>query len=189
VIWTPKPAAVLAATILMIASACASAPGDRPSNEESMMATPVMFTLTSTAFADGGAIPRKYTCDAADVSPPLAWAGAPAGTAAYALLVTDRDARGFVHWVAADIPGSATGLAEGATGTAAAGLEGRTDFGRTGWGGPCPPSGTHRYVFELYALTAPLGLGARPSAADVNRALAGRTLGKATLTGTYQRAK
>ena len=188
-IRTPKPAALLAATILVVASACASAPGDHPSNEESTMATPVMFTLTSTAFADGGAIPRKYTCDAADVSPPLAWAGAPAGTAAYALLVTDPDARGFVHWVAVDIPGSATGLAEGATGTAAAGLEGRTDFGRTGWGGPCPPSGTHRYVFELYALTAPLGLAVRPSADEVRRALAGRTLGKATLIGTYQRAK
>ncbi len=161
----------------------------RPGNEESMMATPAIFTLTSTAFADGGAIPRKYTCDAADVSPPLAWAGAPAGTAAYALLVTDPDARGFVHWVAVDIPGSATGLAEGATGTAAAGLEGRTDFGRTGWGGPCPPSGNHRYVFELYALSAPLRLGGTPSADDVRRALAARALGKAALTGTYQRAK
>jgi hypothetical protein len=152
------------------------------------MSTPGTFTLTSSAFADGAAIPRTYTCDAADVSPPLAWTGAPAGTAAYALLVTDPDARGFVHWVAVDIPGSATGLSEGATGTAAAGLEGRSDFGRAGWGGPCPPSGTHRYVFELFALPAPLGLGGRPTADDVRRAIGGRALGAARLTGTYRRS-
>ena len=176
---------------LAAAGACGSPAGrtERSSSEVPDMAGPVTFSLASPAFADGTAIPRKYTCDSADVSPPLAWSGAPAGTAAYALLVTDPDARGFVHWVAADIPGTATSLAEGATGTASAGIEGRSDFGRAGWGGPCPPSGTHRYVFELYALSVPLRLAGRPSADDVRRAMAGRVLGKATLTGTYQRSK
>lgn len=187
----------LAATVLLLAAgalaavgACGSQAGgtDRPSSEVPDMASPA-FSLTSPAFADGAAIPRKYTCNSGDASPPLAWGGAPAGTAAYALFVTDPDARGFVHWVATDIPGTATSLPEGATGTAAAGIEGRSNFGRAGWGGPCPPSGTHRYVFELYALSAPLGLAGTPSADDVRRGMAGRTLAKAILTGTYQRSK
>ncbi len=145
------------------------------------------FTLTSPAFHDGGAIPSRFTCDGADDSPPLAWRGAPAGAAVFALLVTDPDARGFVHWVATDIPGSTASLAEGASGSGRAGREGRNDFGRTGWAGPCPPSGTHRYVFELYALSAPLALPGTPTAAAVRAALAGRVLGQARLTGTYRR--
>jgi Raf kinase inhibitor-like YbhB/YbcL family protein len=195
-------AGLLAAGLLAAVAGCTPLPGpaDRPSIEESSMAREssmasdsgpaksAVFRVTSPAFADGGAIPRQYTCDAADVSPPLTWSGAPAGTAAFALLVTDPDARGFVHWVALDIPASSTGLAEGATGTSAAGLEGRNDFGRAGWGGPCPPSGTHRYVFELYALSAPLELSGRPTAEQARRAMAGRVIGKATLTGTYRRA-
>jgi Raf kinase inhibitor-like YbhB/YbcL family protein len=151
------------------------------------MPNPATFTLRSSAFAEGGSIPRGYTCDGDDVSPPLEWSGAPASTAAYVLLVTDPDARGFVHWVAVDLSGSSRGLAERASGKPAAGNEGRNDFGRTGWGGPCPPSGTHRYVFELYALSSPLNLPGRPTAADVRRALGGRVVGEARLTGTYRR--
>jgi Raf kinase inhibitor-like YbhB/YbcL family protein len=151
------------------------------------MPDPATFTLRSSAFAEGGPIPRGCTCDGGDASPPLEWSGAPASTTAFALLVTDPDARGFVHWVAVDLPGSSRGLAERASGTAAAGTEGRNDFGRTGWGGPCPPSGTHRYVFELFALSSPLSLSGRPAAADVRRALAGRVTGEARLTGTYRR--
>ena len=145
------------------------------------------FILTSPAFHDGGAIPSRFTCDGADHSPPLAWSAAPAGTAAFALLVSDPDARGFVHWVATDIPGSTASLAEGASGSGRAGREGSNDFGRSGWAGPCPPSGTHRYVFELYALSAPLALPGTPTAAAVRAVLAGRVLGQARLTGTYRR--
>ncbi len=145
------------------------------------------FTLSSTAFADGGSIPARFTCDGAGHSPPLAWHGTPEGTRAFALLVTDPDARGFVHWVATDIPASSAGLAEGASGSGSAGREGRNDFGRTGWGGPCPPSGVHRYVFELFALASPLSLPGVPSAAAVRTALRDRLLGQARLTGTYRR--
>ena len=103
--------------------------------------------------------------------PPLAWKGAPSATQAFALLVTDPDARGFVHWVAVDMPAASRGLVEGASGTGAAGREGRNDFGRRGWGGPCPLSGTHRYVVELFSLSAPLDCSGTPSAAEVRRAL------------------
>jgi hypothetical protein len=151
------------------------------------VASPPSLRLTSPAFDDGDAIPSRYGCDGANVSPRLVWRGAPDATRAFALLVTDPDARSFVHWVAVDIPAASTGLAEGASGTGAAGREGRNDFGRIGWGGPCPPSGTHRYVFELFALSEPLGIAGTPSASDVRRALAGRVIAEARLTGKYRR--
>ena len=177
---TPVPAAGT--------SAAPTLPGTGPgSSEVATMAGPASLSITSAAFPDGGAIPRRYTCDEVDVSPPLAWTGAPPGTAAFALVVTDPDAGGFVHWVASDMPGSATGLPEGATGSPAAGTEGRNSFGRTGWSGPCPPGGTHHYRFELFALSATLGLGPRASASDVAAAASGRTLARTTLTGTYRR--
>jgi Raf kinase inhibitor-like YbhB/YbcL family protein len=144
------------------------------------------LSLTSQAFAEGGSIPSRHSCDGADVSPPLAWSGAPLGTAVFALIVDDPDARGFVHWVAFDIPGGQVSLAEGASGTGGFG-QGRNDFGRPGWGGPCPPSGTHRYVFELFALDRGLGLSGSPSAADVRAAMAGRVLSSTRLSATYRR--
>jgi len=144
------------------------------------------LSLVSTSFADGAAIPGRYTCDGVDVSPALAWTGAPAGTAALALLVDDPDARGFVHWVAYDIAAEPAGLPEGASGRGGF-AEGRNDFGRTGWGGPCPPSGTHRYVFELFALDRRLGLSGQPTADGVRRAMTGHVLGSARLTGSYRR--
>jgi len=147
------------------------------------------FTLTSPAFSDGGAIPARYTCDGRDVSPPLAWSGVPAGTQALLLSVTDPDARGFVHWLAWDLAPDLGSLAEGASGALPGGaLEGHNDFGRIGWGGPCPPSGTHRYVFMLTALSAPLGLPRGTKLAAVQgQAAAGATLGVTTLMGTYRR--
>jgi Raf kinase inhibitor-like YbhB/YbcL family protein len=150
------------------------------------MSTTGSFTLTSSAFTEGGSIPRKYTCDAENVSPPLAWSNPPSGTAAYALIVDDPDARGFVHWVAFNIPGNTTQLAEGAKG-AEAGTQGRTSFGRAGYGGPCPPSGTHHYVFQLLALSKQLSLSGAPTADEVRSAARSVTLGEAKLTGTYRR--
>ena len=148
------------------------------------------FELTSTAFDEGGAIPSRHTCDGEDVSPDLSWQGAPDDTVAFALLVDDPDARGFVHWVACDLPGSASGsLAEGASTAGGAPQQGRNDFGRVGWGGPCPPSGTHRYVFRLLALDRSLGLGGTPLADEVRSAAEGHVLGEAQLTGTYRRAR
>jgi Raf kinase inhibitor-like YbhB/YbcL family protein len=145
------------------------------------------FVLKSPSFAEGAAIPARYSCDGANVSPALTWEGAPGGTAAFALIVHDPDARGFIHWVAFDIPGGTMGsLAEG---VAAAGPppQGRNDFGRAGYGGPCPPGGTHRYVFTLYALASKLGLGGTPSADAVRSAMAGKILAQTALTGTYKR--
>jgi Raf kinase inhibitor-like YbhB/YbcL family protein len=149
--------------------------------------TAAPFTLSSAAFRAGGSIPRTYTCDGRDVSPPLAWLGVPAGTAELALLVDDPDAHDFVHWVAAGIQPATTGLPEAASGTSGVGVEGRNGFGRTGWGGPCPPSGTHRYRFRLYAASHPLGLNDGATADQLRAALKDRTLATAELVATYHR--
>jgi hypothetical protein len=152
------------------------------------------LSLSSPAFPRGGQIPRRHTCEGEDVSPPLRWSGAPEGTAAFALIVEDRDARGFVHWVVADIPAGTSELVEGlkvgsVAGDSAAPTQGRNDFGRQGWGGPCPPpgSGDHHYVCTLWALSSPLHLGGSPSAAEVRAAASARTLGSAVLEGSFGR--
>lgn len=152
------------------------------------MASEGPFQLRSAAFADGGEIPRKYTCDGQDVSPALDWSGAPSGTATFALIVEDPNARDFVHWVAFNLTGSATGaLAEAVSESPDAPPQGRNSYGKIGYGGPCPPSGSHRYVFQLYALSAPLELPGIPDAAEVRRAAEGKILGQAKLTGNYAR--
>ena len=145
------------------------------------------FVLSSPSFGEGGVIPMRHSCDGADVSPALAWEGAPRGTVAFALIIDDPDARGFIHWVIYDIPGGSVGsLPEGVTPTAVA-PQGRNDFGRPGYGGPCPPSGTHHYRFTLWALSSRLGLNGTPSAAEVRTASTTRILGHTTLTATYTR--
>jgi Raf kinase inhibitor-like YbhB/YbcL family protein len=143
------------------------------------------LTLASSAFANGGAIPARHTCSGADVSPPLAWSHVPQGTVAFALVVVDTDASGFAHWVVSDIPGELAGLAAGQR----AGVAGRNGFGGVGYGGPCPPpgSGTHHYVFTLYALSHRLGLGGVPTVAQVRAAAAKATLATAHITGTFRR--
>jgi hypothetical protein len=151
---------------------------------------PTPFSLASPAFSDGSAIPGRFTCDGPNVSPTLTWEGVPEGTAALALIVDDPDAPGrtFVHWVAFDIDGApAGGLAEGVSGASAAPPEGRNDFGRIGYGGPCPPSGTHHYRFQLYALDRRLALGGTPTADQLRAAMAGHILAETVLVGTYQR--
>ena len=156
------------------------------------------FVLTSPAFAAGDEIPMRHTCEGQDLSPPLAWSGAPAGTKAFALVVDDPDAPDpaapkmtWVHWVLYDLPADATGLTEAipSADLPAGAREGRNDWGRTGWGGPCPPIGRHRYVFKLFALDGPLPDLGRPTAAALERAMAGHILGRAELVGTYQKKK
>jgi Raf kinase inhibitor-like YbhB/YbcL family protein len=143
----------------------------------------------SSAFDDGAAIPRAHTCDGADRSPELSWTGVPDGTAALVLVVDDPDAGGFVHWLVLDLPARAAGsLPADVPAGASSPQQGRNGFGRVGWGGPCPPSGTHHYRFTLSALAAPLGLPGHPDGAAVGAALKKATvLGRATLTGTYRR--
>lgn len=144
------------------------------------------MTLTSPAFAAGAAIPERFTCEGEDVSPALAWSGAPEGTRSFALICDDPDAPGrtWVHWVVWDIAAETTSLPEGFDGA----RQGLNDFRRTGYGGPCPPPGApHRYFFKLYALDAALDLPARATKADLERALRGHVRAEAQLMGTYRR--
>jgi Raf kinase inhibitor-like YbhB/YbcL family protein len=151
------------------------------------------LSLTTTAFPAGGPIPARYTCDGEDRSPPLAWSGAPAGTAAFALIVDDPDApRGvFTHWVLYNLPADAGELPEGVPATerlANGALQGVNDFGRVGYSGPCPPPGpAHRYRFTLYALDTALRLGPRATKQAALDAMRGHVLAQGQLTGTYQR--
>ena len=149
------------------------------------------FEITSTAFQPNGMIPTKYTCDGEDVSPPLAWKEAPAGTESFALISDDPDAPGktWVHWVLYNVPATANGLPEGGlqSGVIDAGEEGSTDFGRVGYGGPCPPSGVHRYYFKLYALDTTLSLPSSTTRKDLEKAMQGHTLAQAELMGKYSR--
>ncbi len=155
----------------------------------------VGFRLSSPAFGDGEAIPARYTCDGADVSPPLEWRGAPEATKSYALIMYDPDApRGtFIHWVLYDIPASRSGLPEGVPSrarVAGIGVHGVNDFRRIGYGGPCPPRwhGEHRYFFALHALSVEsLGLPPGVTADRVLAAMKGRVLGHALLMGRYRR--
>ena len=143
------------------------------------------LALASSAFSNGGGIPARYTCGGADMSPPLAWSHVPHGTVAFALVVVDTDASGYVHWVVSDIPGDLSALTAGQR----AGVAGRNSNGGAGYYGPCPPpgSGVHHYVFTLYALSHCLGLGGVPTAAQVRAAAAKVTLATAHTTGTYRR--
>ncbi|GLX02746.1 YbhB/YbcL family Raf kinase inhibitor-like protein [Microtetraspora sp. NBRC 16547] len=147
------------------------------------------ITLRSTAFGDHAVIPRGYSHDAGDVSPPLQWSGVPPETAELALVCEDPDAPGgtFTHWLVAGIPPESDHLDAGAK--LGEHLVGRNDFGRQGFGGPHPPVGDapHRYFFRLYALSAPPGLSDGFSARDLRRAVEGRVLASGTLVGTYAR--
>jgi Raf kinase inhibitor-like YbhB/YbcL family protein len=150
------------------------------------------FEIRSSALRDGEAIPSKYTCDGEDVSPPLSWSGAPEGTKAFALICDDPDAPAgvWVHWVAFDLPSSATGLPEGVPPReeiSGGGLQGKNDFRKIGYGGPCPPSGTHRYEFKLSALDAKVGLRAGSTKKELLAAMKGHVLDEAKLTGKYSR--
>jgi Raf kinase inhibitor-like YbhB/YbcL family protein len=142
--------------------------------------------LISTAFADGGPVPARYTCDGDDVSPPLGWTAPPEGTVALALCVDDPDAGRypFTHWLAWGLAPGAGSLAEGEQAPA----EGRNDFGAPGWRGPCPPPGRpHRYVFTLSALDAEPELAPGDRRLSFDRALEGHVLATAVLTGLYRR--
>ena len=150
------------------------------------------FSISSPAFTDGGNIPSKFTCDAGQTapSPALTWKEAPSGTKSFVLIMDDPDVpmpNGFTHWVLADIPGSARELAEGFQ-VGSLGVSANSGFRRAGYGGPCPPTGSHHYHFMLSALdVATLGLQAGASKADVEKAMEGHVVGKTELVGTYQR--
>ncbi|HEX9079163.1 MAG TPA: YbhB/YbcL family Raf kinase inhibitor-like protein [Desulfuromonadaceae bacterium] len=145
------------------------------------------ITLTSPAFSGGGAIPAAYTCDGGDASPPLVIGPVPAGTRSLALVMDDPDAPvgTWVHWVLWNIPPEAREIRE--NGVPSGASQGRNSWYRVGYGGPCPPSGTHRYFFRLYALDTLLNLGAATTKAELERAMEGHLLGRGELMGTYRR--
>jgi Raf kinase inhibitor-like YbhB/YbcL family protein len=173
-----------------------------PASENSDRLT---IELRSSAFADGAAIPRTFTCDASDRSPPLEWSGVPASARALALICDDPDApRGtWSHWVVFNIPVQIKSLGEGIprdeiipaaamegsppSASDVEAIQGKNAFGNTGYGGPCPPAGTHRYFFRLYALDAKLDLGHSATRKDVLKAIEGRVLAEGRLMGKYRR--
>jgi Raf kinase inhibitor-like YbhB/YbcL family protein len=152
------------------------------------------FMLKSSAFESGSFIPRLHTCDGKDLSPELFWSGVPAKTGSLALIVDDPDAprKAWVHWVLFDLPATTTGLPEGIRSDKSlegGGVQGINDFGNLGYGGPCPPSGTHSYVFTLYALFQKLGLPSGSTRSDVATAMEGHILAQARLVGRYSRSR
>jgi len=155
------------------------------------MTTGATLDVSSTAFAAPGTIPREYTCDGDDVSPPLAWSGAPSGTMAFAIVMDDPDAPvgTWVHWVAYNLPPDTVALPAGGSRALPAGaIDGKNSWGRTGYGGPCPPGGKpHRYSFRVYALDATLGLAAGASKTELERAMKPHVLAAGEMVGSYGR--
>ncbi len=185
----PAPVAVAASVVL----AAAVALGEAREGGSSMG-----FELTSPSFGAMGEIPRRHTCEGEDVSPELRWSGVPHEAKSLVLIVDDPDAPDpaaprmtWVHWVLYEIPPDATGLPEAVP---AAKLppgtkQGRNDWKRTGYGGPCPPIGRHRYFHKLYALGEELGDLGEPTKAELERAMQGKVLAQAEFVGTYEKAR
>ena len=149
------------------------------------------FKITSPAFANGGAIPSDFSCDGRDVSPALSWTEPPTGTQSFALIMDDPDAPmgTWVHWVIFNIPASTRDLTEGTPTDpqlSDRSLQGKTSAGSTGYHGPCPPSGTHRYFFKLYALDTVLSLSTKADKKDLLAAMEGHILANAELMGTFK---
>ena len=154
------------------------------------------LSLSSSAFIHEAEIPSRFTCEGDDVSPALAWSGVPSGTKSLALVVDDPDAPDpaapkmtWVHWVVYDMPPGTASLAEAVKTLPAGTREGLNDWKRTGYGGPCPPIGRHRYFHKLYALDVVLGELGDASKAGVEAAMKGHVLAQAELVGTYQKTK
>jgi hypothetical protein len=153
--------------------------------------------ITSSSFTHQGAIPAKYTCEGSDTSPPLAWSGVPSSAKSLALIVDDPDAPDpkapkmtWVHWVLYDVPPTTSSVAEGGSRSLPSGArDGLNDWKRTGYGGPCPPIGRHRYFFKLYALDTVLPDLRTPSKAELLKAMEGHVVGTAELVGTYQKGQ
>jgi len=144
----------------------------------------VVFDLRSPAYSDNGVIPKKYTCDGLNIPPPLEWRNVPRGTKTFVIIMFDPDAPGgtFIHWVLFNIPGNLRNL------TKEVGVRGLNDFGKLGYGGPCPPKGsTHRYIIRIFAIDIELNLKEGAKLENVLNAMKGHVLGYAELTGKYGR--
>lgn len=173
--------------LVIFASGCTQQQTNQTSNQSGN------FQIISSAFVQGGMIPQKYTADGEDVSPPLSWSSAPAGTKSFTITCEDPDASGtgggaFFHWIIFNIPANITQLREGITNERTldnAAKQGTNDMGTIGYKGPSPPSGTHRYAFKIYALDTILNLEPGATKQQVNSAMQGHILGQAQITGKY----
>jgi Raf kinase inhibitor-like YbhB/YbcL family protein len=163
-------------------------PAEGAPTEESTLEeeNPMEMTITSPSFTEGASIPAQFSCDGENYSPELVWDGIPEGAASLAFIMDDPDAPIgiWVHWMLFNLPADSTGLTEGAEGV---GVDGLNSWGETGYGGPCPPGGTHRYFFRLYALDITLDLAAGATKDALEAAMEGHTLAQAELIGTYSR--
>jgi hypothetical protein len=180
--------AILLAVLCLAIVLAGCEPGEQPLERGELT-----LSVSSTAFQEGGRIPDKYTCQGQDISPPLVWGEPPAGTQSLALIVDDPDAPAgvFTHWVLFNIPSDSRELPEAVPTQAelpSGARQGKNDFGKIGYGGPCPPSGNlHRYQFTIYALDQTLDLKAGVSKSQLVDAMQGHILARGQLTGTYQR--
>lgn len=169
------------------ALACSSG-GDETSAVDEAVETTIV--VTSSAFSEGAAIPTRYTCDGEDVSPPLSWSGVPESAKSLALISDDPDAGDWVHWVLYGVPGEVTELPEAMPTTDVTSVgarNGTNDFRRLGYGGPCPPRGSHRYLFKLYALDTDLDLGTGAKKKELLEGMEGHVVARGQLMGTYRR--
>jgi len=192
-----RTAFYLLLTIILLAACTPSAPGVSEPPEQTITDPLAMeeagsMELTSSAFSQGQSIPDKFSCKGEDVSPVLSWGEPPAGTQSFAFIMDDPDAPAgtWDHWVLFNIPASARGLPEGYpsdTSLADGSMSGNNSWGTTGYGGPCPPSGTHRYFFKLYALDETLGISAGASKGELEKAMVGHILAQGELMGTFTR--
>lgn len=172
--------------VIILVSACSS-----PA-ETTEAVVPNSLTLTSDAFTNGGSIPAKFTCVGKDISPAIVWSDPPAGTGSFALIMDDPDAGGWVHWVLYNIPAEARSLAEDISVTGKntelnAIFTGKNSWGAIGYGGPCPPSGTHRYFFKLYALDEQVALSPGANRGELLKAMEGHILVQGELVGTFSK--
>ena len=181
---------LLVTCVALVTGGCGSSPSPTAVPEEGGQV--MALQLTSSAFSQGDPIPTKYTCDGDDVSPPLAWGDPPEGTASFALINDDPDAPvgTWVHWVLYNLPADARSLPEAVPADSElpdGSRHGQNSWRRPGYGGPCPPGGTHRYFFKLYALDTALDLPSDANKEEVLKAMEGHILGQAELMGVYSR--
>lgn len=186
--------AALAFAVTLSVVGCATqtpppAPSPTPVAQTSKSA---QLKVISAAFKEGESIPRQYTCQGVNISPPLEWSGVPKAAKSIAIIADDPDAPSgtFTHWVLYNLPADKIGLIENtppAETLPGGGMQGENDFHKTGYGGPCPPSGTHRYFFKIYALDSELSLKAGASKTDVEQAMQGHIIAQGQLMGRYQK--
>jgi Raf kinase inhibitor-like YbhB/YbcL family protein len=189
---------LLLASLLLLSCRGGTPSNSSDSNNANPSVTPTPgekrgeIKVTSKAFQEGGMIPKEYTCDGANVSPPLAWDSVPERTKTFALIADDPDAPGktWVHWVVFNLPSNAkelSGNVAAQDALAGGGKQGTSDFRKVGYGGPCPPGGAHRYYFKLYALDTELALDSSATKEQLLRAMEGHVLAEGQLMGKYQR--